>query len=221
MINHRLIWYLESNNLYSESQCGFRQNRSTVDHLVRLETFIRDVFIRKEHAVGIFFDLEKSNDTTWKHGILKDLSKLGLKGHLPIFISNFLSERTFRVRVGSTFSDEFNQEEGVPQGSILTTTLFNIKINDIVKEVNTGVENSLYVDDFGICFRSKHMRTIERQLQQTLTKVENWATENGINFHNLRRNVFIFVNCVVCITIQNYIFINREFPWCKKQNFLV
>ena len=42
------------------------KNRSTIDHLVRLETFIRDAFVNKEHAVSIFFDLEKANDTIWK-----------------------------------------------------------------------------------------------------------------------------------------------------------
>ena len=46
------------------------------------------------------------------------------------------------------YSDKiFHQEGGVPQGAILSTTLFNIKINDIVKQVDPGVECSLYVDD--------------------------------------------------------------------------
>ena len=59
MINDRLVWFLESNNLISGNQAGFRKNYSTNDHLVRLESFIRDAFIKKEHCVAIFFDLEK------------------------------------------------------------------------------------------------------------------------------------------------------------------
>ena len=42
MINKRLVWYLESNNLIIKYQSGFRVERSTNDNLVRLETFIRD-----------------------------------------------------------------------------------------------------------------------------------------------------------------------------------
>jgi hypothetical protein len=60
-------------------------------YLVRFETFIRNAFAKKEHAVSIFFDLEKAYDTTWKYGILKDLFDMGLKGELSNFISNFLS----------------------------------------------------------------------------------------------------------------------------------
>jgi hypothetical protein len=44
---------------------------------------------KKQHAVSIFFELEKAYDTTWKYGILKDLFDMGLKGKLPNFISNF------------------------------------------------------------------------------------------------------------------------------------
>ena len=89
--------------------------------------------LKKEHCVAIFFDLEKAYDTTWKYGIMKDLHDTGLRGRLPNFISNFLSDRSFNVRIGSTLSDTFEQEQGVPQGSILSPTLFNIKINNIVK----------------------------------------------------------------------------------------
>jgi len=182
MINSRLIWYLETNNLISPFQSGFRYGRSTNDHLVRLETFIRDAFIKKEHLVAVFFDLEKAYDTTWKYGILNDLHDLGLKGRLPSFISSFLSDREFKVRVGSTLSDLHEQEMGVPQGSILSVTLFNIKINSITKCLTPGVDCSLYVDDFLICYRSKHMHTIERQLQQNINKIQSWASANGFKF---------------------------------------
>ena len=59
MINTRLVWYLEFNNLISPVQSGFRSERSTNDNLVRLETFIHDAFVKKEHVVAVFFDLEK------------------------------------------------------------------------------------------------------------------------------------------------------------------
>ena len=64
MINDMLVWFLESNNLISRNQAGFRKNHSTNDHLVRLESFIHDAFVKKEHCVAIFFDLEKAYDTT-------------------------------------------------------------------------------------------------------------------------------------------------------------
>ena len=135
------------------------------DDLVRLETVIREAFVRNEHLTAIFFDLEKAYDTTWKYGIMRDLRDLGLKGRLPHFICGFLSDRKLKVRIGSTLSDIKNQEEGVLQGSVLSVTLFSIKIN-ITKCLTPGVNGSLYVDDLLICYRSKYIYAIERKLQQ-------------------------------------------------------
>jgi ribonuclease HI len=182
MINNRLIFYLEQNGILTHYQSGFRKQRSTTEQLIRLDTWVREGLANGEHVVALFFDLEKAYDTTWKYGILSDLFKAGLKGRLPQFISQFLEGREFRVRIGSTLSDSHPQEMGVPQGSILSVTLFNLKINSIVSCLTTGVKCSLYVDDFLACCRSRQMRSTERQLQRCLNNLQNWCDENGFKF---------------------------------------
>ena len=179
MVNKRLVWLIESNNLYTNSQCGFRSQRSTMDHVVRLETSIREANIQRQHLIAVFFDLEKAYETTWRYGIMKDLHNMGLRGRLPNFIKAFLTDRKFQVRIGTTLSDIQQQEEGVPQGSILSVTLFNIKINTVTNCLNPGVDSYLYVDDFCITSKSKYIRTAEHQLQQSINKINKWATING------------------------------------------
>ena len=105
-----------------------------------------------------------------------------MKGRLPNFIKSFLEDRTIQVRVGSTLSDLYDQEQGVPQGAILSTTVFNVKLNDIINCLDYKTDGILYVDDFCICFRSKNMCTIERYLQLCLNRIEDWATRNGFKF---------------------------------------
>jgi len=51
-------------------QCGFRKQRSTTDHLVRLESFVKEAFAQRQHAVRVFFDLEKAYESTWKFVVL-------------------------------------------------------------------------------------------------------------------------------------------------------
>ena len=113
---------------------------------------------------------------------MRDLHDLGIRGRLATFIQNFLADRWTQVRVGSTLSEKFDQAQGVPQGSILSTTLFNIKINSIMDCLDPKTDGSLYVDDFCMCYRSKSMRTIERHLQQCINRIENWASHNGFKF---------------------------------------
>ena len=168
-----LLGFLEFNNHISWFQSGFRSNRSITDNLVRLETCICDAFIKKENVVTVFFDLEKAYDTTRRYGIFEEIHRLRLRGRLPKFIENFLADRTMQVRIGSSLSDYYDQEQGVYQGVVLSTTLLNIKIKDIEKCLGNLTDCSLYVDGFCICHRSKSMGTIECQLQQNLNMIEN------------------------------------------------
>ena len=89
MVNDRLVWFLEKNKLITSAQSGFRKQIGTLDHLVRFETFIREGFIKKEHVVLVFFDLEGVYDTTWKYGIMNDLYDFVIQGRLAYFISAF------------------------------------------------------------------------------------------------------------------------------------
>ena len=94
--------------------------------------------------------------------MLSNLYDLNFRGHLPTFIDGFLSHRLFQVRAGSTLSDTYEQEMGVPQGSILSLVLFSLKINNIVKSVLKGLEASLFVDDFALCICAKLLPHAQR-----------------------------------------------------------
>ncbi|GFO39486.1 LINE-1 retrotransposable element orf2 protein [Plakobranchus ocellatus] len=76
MVNDRLVHVLESRNLLSNVQCGFRKDHSTLDHLVTLETFTKKAFARKKQVLAVFFDLEKAYDTTWRDWDAEGANKL-------------------------------------------------------------------------------------------------------------------------------------------------
>ena len=97
-----------------------------------------------------------------------------MKGNMAAFIDNFLSHRTFTVQHGNASSDLYKQETRVPQGSILSVTLFILKINCITESFSTGIEKFLYVDDFAITYSSPNMPTLERQMQNCLNKINQW-----------------------------------------------
>jgi len=121
-----------------------------------LESFFREAFVQRQHAIAIFLDLEKAYERTWKYGIMKDLYNTGLRGRLLCFIEGFLRNRNFYVHLGSCLSDLHEQEIDVPQGSILSVTLFGLKINSIVKAISPGVDCSLYVDNFNLLSLKTH-----------------------------------------------------------------
>lgn len=182
MVNLRLIWYLEREKLLSNFQMGFRKNRSTTDAMIYLENAIQNSFFHRNHLVAIFFDMEKAYDTTWRYGILKQLYSWRMKGNLPNFIKSFMSHRSFKVALQDTTSHIHNLENGVPQGSNLSVTLFAIAINDLLESIPPNVGYSLYVDDLTIFYSANSMTEIETTLQKTIDDIVNKAERKGFRF---------------------------------------
>jgi len=85
-------------------------------------------------------------------------------------------------------------KSGVPEGGILSTTLFILIINNITNCLAHDIENFLYVDDFVICFRSKFMHIAERKLQLVLNKLTKWVDCNGFIFSKDKTCVVHFCN---------------------------
>ncbi|GBO20397.1 putative RNA-directed DNA polymerase from transposon X-element [Araneus ventricosus] len=179
MVNARLVFELEKQGCISPLQSGFRRGRSTFDNFVLLETQIRNAFVKRNHLVSVFFDIEKAYDRAWRYGILSTVFNFGFRGNLPIFLKNVLSYRTFRVRVGNFYSNHFIQAEGVPQGSVLSVTLFILHLSQILNDLTSSVRGSLYVDDLQISCQGSNMHLIERQLQNAVNKLIAWCDNNG------------------------------------------
>lgn len=182
MINKRLMWYLEKNNLLSPLQFGFRNKRSTSDVHSVLETEAKLAFQNKEHLSILSIDLSKAYETVWCRAVLESLSKMNLGGNIVNFISKFLDSRKFRVLVGSTFSNWHGLQNGLPQGSVLSVTLFLIAINGI-SNCKRGISKMVgLADDWYIYARHKSVKKIEKDMQTTVRAVENWMTKTGFQF---------------------------------------
>ena len=147
------------------------------------------------------------------------LNCFGLRERLPNFFSNLLQDRSFKVRVGSTFSDSHPQEMGVPQCSILSVTLFSVKINSITQCLKPGVD-CLYVDDFQVCYRSSNMSIIEYQLQLCLNNLQQWAPDNGFQFSKTK-SVCMHICQKRCLHLDPQLLLDKNpIPVVEETKFL-
>jgi hypothetical protein len=96
-------------------------------------------------TAAVFLDIEKAFDTTWHYGILYKLSKLEFSTNLIKLLGSFLSQRKFRFSVGGEMSTPRVMQVGVPHGSVLSPTLFNVYINDAAQ--TRGAYLALFADD--------------------------------------------------------------------------
>ena len=76
-------------------------------------------------------------------------------------------------------SDPMRVSFGVPQGSVLGPTLFNIHINNTSKAYHTSTL-SLYADDTEIYSSSKNIDLAVYNVNKDLQSVRHWFCRNGL-----------------------------------------
>jgi retron-type reverse transcriptase len=116
----------------------------------------------------VFLDIEKAFDTTWHSGLLDKLSTLEFSNSLIKLISSFLSQRKF-VSVEGKMSTPREMRAGVPQGSVLSPTLYNMYIKDILQ--TPGVYLALFADDTCL-YATDRKGFVVRKLQRGLSSME-------------------------------------------------
>ncbi|KAJ1107367.1 hypothetical protein NDU88_004758 [Pleurodeles waltl] len=126
IVNTQLTHYLEDNSILDPSQSGFRCNHSTETALLATTDDIRQQMDNGETSALIPLDLSAAFDTVCHRTLVTRLHEAGIQDKAFNWISSFLSGRTQRVRLSPFCSEATNLICGVPQGSSLSPTLFNV-----------------------------------------------------------------------------------------------
>jgi ribonuclease HI len=193
MVANRLQWYLEKNNLITLNQSGFRKHKSTIDQILKLQDTILKKLKNKEQVLAIFIDFERAYDMLHVPTLLQKLQKLGIVGNVTNWIEKFLSKRTFQVKVGTELSEKLIQQNGTPQGSVISPLLFLIMINDIPSGPE-GVNMSLFADDSAVYIGHRKTNTLIKKIQQSIEEINNWCNQNGFKISIAKTVGVLFTN---------------------------
>jgi len=192
IVNKRLLWHLESNSLLAPTQTGYRQHRSTEDQLSYFTQDIEDAFQEKKKVLAVFFDLSKAFDTVWKEGLLLKLLRFGVCGKMYKWLNDFLFRRTARVKLDGALSNLVKMREGVPQGGVISSTLFLVYINDLVTALPRHVMNTLHADDLAVWCSESSTATATHRIQTTIQTVSDWTSKWALNINKLKTVTTLF-----------------------------
>lgn len=195
MILCRLQEHLRKNNILIKSQSGFRPHRSTQDNLTFASQKIKEATSSNKKIVAIMFDIASAFDKVWHKGLLYKLAQHNTPLYLLELIKDFLTDRTFSVKIGSFETGKYSISCGVPQGAVLSPTLFSVFINDIPAKFDNkkGQHSLLYADDLILLIKfGKSIKKVENIVNSYLKQLEEWSRLWRLKFapHKCSSTVF-------------------------------
>jgi hypothetical protein len=158
--------HIEEKNLLNASLFRFRARHSTTLPCVGPADHVTLNLNNIMSTAAVFLDIEKAFDTTCHPDLLYKLSKLQFPNNLIKLISSFLTQRKFRFSVEGEVSTPSYMQAGVPQGSVLSPTLYNLYINETPQA--PGVYVALFADDTCLYATDRKEGYVLRKMQRGL-----------------------------------------------------
>ena len=203
IICKQLTAALEKSDCLSDTQFGFRAQRSTVSLLL---SAVHDwsLCLELRNSVHcVFLDFAKAFDCVAHEHLLIKLQCLGIDGRLLEWIRSFLTHRLQRVVVNGTYSDWLSVRSGVPQGSVLGPLLFLLYIDDMHRVVKHS-KLKLYADDVAL-YREIKSKTDCMLLQEDLDRICDWATKWQLRLNVSKCESFLISNKRKTISFDYYV----------------
>ena len=181
VVRKHMVDYLETNNLLTDKQHGFRSNRSCLTQMLDHFDDIFEGFTRGEDTDSIYLDYAKAFDKVDLDLLVLKLKRYGFGDQLVDWIQAFLSDREQVVVLNGVHSDIAKVLSGVPQGTVLGPLLFILFINDL-DQIVTSFTVSIFVDDTRV---SKQIGCYEdcALLQDDLYRILDWSRSNNMKLH--------------------------------------
>jgi hypothetical protein len=117
--------------------------------------------------------------------VLSEPSTTQFSGVTHHYFYIFLQTCYFHVLLGNVLSARHFQDNGVPQGLVLSVTVFVVSISGVENAVGPSVATWLYVDNVAIFFQSQSIVTIENWLQGIINSLLIGSREWMFTFHTL------------------------------------
>ena len=151
-------------------QFAYLQNRSTEDAISTVLHEISQHLDRpSSYARCLFIDFSSAFNTIQPHILLGKLSQYNVPATLQLWVLDFLTNRSQRVRTCLETSEYITINTGAPQGCVLSAFLFIIYTNEMVSNSN-DCKIVKYADDTAIigkissCDETAYRETIENAL---------------------------------------------------------
>jgi Reverse transcriptase (RNA-dependent DNA polymerase)/Endonuclease-reverse transcriptase len=226
VILKRLNDFISSNNVLPNHQFGFRRAHSAAHQLRRVVRNVKNArnaiargTSRVSQSTGmLLLDVEKAFDSVWHEALLHKLLQKGCDIFLAKLIFSFLKGRSFQVTVGNSKSITHDIPYGVPQGAILSPTLYNIFTSDV--PTSEFCNTATFADDTAIFASGPTPLLVQEQLQEHLNSISDYCKDWKIKINASKTQAIYFSRNTVNIPRTEITLDGDGIPWSGEVKYL-
>ena len=199
------------NHIYHDSLSAFRAGYNCQHVLIGITEKWRDVREAKELPGLLLVDLSKAFDCLEHSLITAKLNAYGMDYKSTVLLTDYLSNRCQRVKLNNITSGWQNIPSGVPQGSILGPTVFNLFMNDVfyhMKSESSFLYN--YADDNSVLVKGKTLNEVVTLIQNSAKNIIQWCTINRMEANPNKFQIMISGSSDMDITVNENVTITSE-----------
>lgn len=189
-ISKHVTRYIVSNNIICSNQYGFQKGMSTTILLKDFANLINGKLNSNKVIMALFIDFTKAFDTIRHDLLLKSLELIGIRGKLLMWFTNYLKNRLIKISVGNEYSKEYVVEQGVPQGSILGPTLYNLYVNSVFTRVLSS-DVFMFADDMAMLSTHFNEDIARNNLQDDYNRILVWAHDRGLKVNEQKTKLLV------------------------------
>ena len=219
LVKNRLEWFIESNNLLSSSQFGFRKGKSTMDNLSIFVSDIRLAFSDNKSIIACFLDINAAYDNVIISILKEKLIRFKVPVMLTNFIINILSERFLTLILENNKKLTRTAWKGIPQGSVLSPLLYNIYTHDLETSLIGPFKILQYADDLLLYSVGHSTDYLSNSMSLTLSSLKTWLDNNGLELSICKSNIVLFTRMLRPISVKVF-FNNSIIPVKTEVKFL-
>ena len=150
--------------------------------------------------------------------LLYKLAKLGINGNMLNWLEIFLKDRTYQVTIEDQLSEKRTATRGVPQGSCLSPTLFNVMIYDIPKMAE--VMSAELADDLAIAVTGNTIAEIIEKIKQMINKIVDWTKRWELTLNPSKTKAMMFTKKKIPDILPELKINDTQIEWVRSFKYL-
>ena len=197
VVSLQLKDHMDANQLHISNQSGYKPNHSCETLLLRLTNDVLMAMDSGKFSVFVLVDLSSAFDTVEHERLqFKLFNEIGLRDQALDWFKSYLENRRQAVTINGKVSDFLDIAYGVPQGSVLGPTLFNIYVRSLISILQeAGFIAHGYADDHQVtkAFRLEfQFEALRWSIPLCLDIIAHWMKASFLKLNASKTQIIVF-----------------------------